>query len=202
MIAPAPAPYAAPAPVGVSQDVRNDAESATTARAAKACLFIGSFDLVKDRMSHVRRTQTKPDSKKLQQLSRDTPGLFQFAQAVFLGENLKIVRLYALEQTPINRGHDFSGNHRATIFSRKKFGGLPEEAVRACRFEFHQAEEALIVNMRLKIRFGVPETRHIFLREVNAPAFQVAPDIADDVRHLQSEAKLDRVLFGHGIAIA
>ena len=46
------------------------------------------------------------------------------------------------------------------------------------------------------------ETRQIFLRQIDAAVPQIFPDITDNVRHLQSQPKLQRILFAAGIAIS
>src|SRR6266480_301751 len=92
----------------------------------------------------------------------------QFAESVFFFENAKFVLLHFLKQAAINRPHDLGGDHRSSIFMWKHSRCTREKLTRTRCFKLHQSDEALIVLSILQFGFGVPETRQIFLRQIDA----------------------------------
>src|SRR6266550_7079455 len=147
------------------------------------------------RSGEVRRTLAAINSKTFEQLHCDPTHFCQFAEAVFFFENAKFVHLHFTKQVAINRPHDLGGDHGASIFTWK--GSLCTREKLSCTscFKLHQLDKALIILSILQLGFGVTETRHIFQRQIDAVVPQIFPDITNNVRHLQRQAELKRILF-------
>src|SRR5437868_10816526 len=87
------------------------------------------------------------------------------------------------------------------ILAGQHCGGTAEEFSRPPALKFHQSHEGVVVRFVPKVGCAITKPGQIFLRKINSTLLQIASDVTDDVRHLQREAKLDRILFAGRITI-
>src|SRR5205823_1676639 len=198
MIAPVAARHPAPWPTGGSHELRIKALSARTQIAR---FFVINLRSLTDSTAQPREC-CRAESKRLQELRRDPAGFLQPAEAILLFENAKLVALYSAKQTAINRAHDFGRHHRPAIFRWKRRSGAREKLSRARGFEFHQANEPLVILSISQLGLRIIQTRQILLWQINSTGLQIFADITNDVRHLQGQSELKRIFFAPRVAIS
>src|SRR5262249_46471916 len=77
-----------------------------------------------------------------------------------------------------------------------------KKLARARGFEFHQANEPLVVLSISQFGLGIVATGQILLWQINSASLQIFADITNNVRHLQSESELEGIFFAARVAIS
>ena len=106
------------------------------------------------------------------------------------------------EQKVVDVPHSPRHGEERLIFLCEVFLGVAIEIVSALTFELHQRAEAIIIDRIQQILFGVSKSPKIFQGQVDTSLFGVGLDVAQDIRQLERNAKMNRVLFRRLVTIA
>src|SRR4029077_6832895 len=84
---------------------------------------------------------------------------------------------------------------------RKQLSRRSKKLFSSIGLKSHELQKSVIVDMGAQRLFRVSKTREVLLRQINSTVLQILPDIAQNIRHLQSQTELDGVLTAVGISI-
>ena len=117
-------------------------------------------------------------------------------------EHLKPPGLERLEQCPVRASHDLGGEEAGRVGGGQRGPGLFVILACARRLCRHQLDESGRIAPRGEILRADVEAAQILLGQVDAPRTRVDLDVAQDIRELQRDAEVHRVIAGAGIAVA
>src|SRR5215471_8347570 len=102
---------------------------------------------------------------------------------------------FNLSQQPvIDAPHGLSGHQRGTVYIGKRLRGAPVIVVRTGALELHEIAEGIIDDLRTEVGLAVAELGEVLLWKVNATTCCVLPQVPENVRELQCNAEVNRVL--------
>src|SRR5262249_60343617 len=116
-------------------------------------------------------------------------------------EDVVVGGLDAAEDAPVDRAHDARGDEPARVGARQRGVRAAVVVARALRLEreqlFHGGRPHAVARVNrfgAEIAFMAAEPREVLEWNVHAPAFEIAGHVAQDVRQLQGDAEVDRIL--------
>ena len=101
----------------------------------------------------------------------------------------------------IDPAHDLGGDQRAGIDPWKRVVSRAVERVSASGLMRHQAHELGVATPRLQIVRGDAERPEVVLRDVDTAATGIGADVADDIRQLERDAEVHRVVTSVAVGI-
>ena len=119
-----------------------------------------------------------------------------------MAEDVVAAPLDRAQQLEINRPHDARRHEPSLVVARQRRLGFPIEAPRPLDLKGEQPLNLVGHHPGTQIVLGATEAPQILDRDVHAVALEIGRHVADDIRQLQRDAQIDRVIAGLQIAIS
>jgi len=106
------------------------------------------------------------------------------------------------EEAEIDGVHDLGGEHGKAFIASKMFTGTLIVFTRARRLELHELDEFEIVIALQQIVLGIAKANEVFFRKIDPSLRCILLDVAQNVRELERDTKIDGVLLRYFEPIA